>query len=299
MDAETALHAFATAGNDLPRGAMRWALEHWDEAAPVLLPVLERFADGTDRSGDAPDAVFFILHLAGERRETRAFGPLCRLARDGDAIERVLGDGVTTTLKRIMTGTYDGDLDALKSVVEAPEADEFVRAGALEALAYLAATGRIARDQAEAYLRRLYDTLQPQRTNFVWVGWVTAVAGLGLEGMSDIVRQAFERRLIDPMAMGYEHFREDLERGRDDPGRVAGFGGDELAPLDDVIGELSGWYGFSEAFKRDQERRAAGLAAEPALSDPPRPAINPFKGIGRNDPCPCGSGKKFKRCCLA
>ena len=21
--------------------------------------------------------------------------------------------------------------------------------------------------------------------------------------------------------------------------------------------------------------------------------------IGRNDPCPCGSGKKYKRCCLA
>ena len=22
------------------------------------------------------------------------------------------------------------------------------------------------------------------------------------------------------------------------------------------------------------------------------------KHIGRNDPCPCGSGKKFKKCCL-
>ena len=22
------------------------------------------------------------------------------------------------------------------------------------------------------------------------------------------------------------------------------------------------------------------------------------KKIGRNDPCPCGSGKKFKKCCL-
>ena len=21
-----------------------------------------------------------------------------------------------------------------------------------------------------------------------------------------------------------------------------------------------------------------------------------FKGVGRNDPCPCGSGKKYKRC---
>ncbi|MBC8391880.1 MAG: SEC-C domain-containing protein, partial [Deltaproteobacteria bacterium] len=20
--------------------------------------------------------------------------------------------------------------------------------------------------------------------------------------------------------------------------------------------------------------------------------------VGRNDPCPCGSGKKFKKCCL-
>jgi len=26
---------------------------------------------------------------------------------------------------------------------------------------------------------------------------------------------------------------------------------------------------------------------------------HPFKGVGRNDPCPCGSGRKFKKCCLA
>jgi uncharacterized protein YecA (UPF0149 family) len=23
-----------------------------------------------------------------------------------------------------------------------------------------------------------------------------------------------------------------------------------------------------------------------------------YKDVGRNDPCPCGSGKKFKKCCL-
>jgi hypothetical protein len=27
-------------------------------------------------------------------------------------------------------------------------------------------------------------------------------------------------------------------------------------------------------------------------------ATNLFKHVGRNDPCPCGSGKKFKKCCL-
>ena len=27
------------------------------------------------------------------------------------------------------------------------------------------------------------------------------------------------------------------------------------------------------------------------------PVINTVK-VGRNDPCPCGSGKKYKNCCL-
>lgn len=26
-------------------------------------------------------------------------------------------------------------------------------------------------------------------------------------------------------------------------------------------------------------------------------SVNPYKDIGRNDPCPCESGKKFKQCC--
>jgi hypothetical protein len=30
----------------------------------------------------------------------------------------------------------------------------------------------------------------------------------------------------------------------------------------------------------------------------PKPIRNPGSRIGRNDPCPCGSGKKYKRCCM-
>ena len=90
MDTETAIRAFARAGNNLPCDSMRWALHNWDEAAPGLLDVLERFADGEDRSEDAAGAVFFILHLAAEKREARAFAPLCRLARDAEATEAAL-----------------------------------------------------------------------------------------------------------------------------------------------------------------------------------------------------------------
>ena len=33
------------------------------------------------------------------------------------------------------------------------------------------------------------------------------------------------------------------------------------------------------------------------LLNPPTPAVNTIT-TGRNDPCPCGSGKKYKRCCM-
>lgn len=29
-----------------------------------------------------------------------------------------------------------------------------------------------------------------------------------------------------------------------------------------------------------------------------KPATKEFSGIGRNEPCPCGSGKKYKKCCM-
>src|SRR3954454_4579123 len=127
MDVETAIQAFGSAGHDLPREAMQWTLDHWDEAAPELLSVVERYTSGPDRSDETASAVLFILHLAGERQDTRVFSLLCRLAQDGEAVEAALGDGTTTTLKRILISTYDGDLDTLKGLIEAAEADEFVR----------------------------------------------------------------------------------------------------------------------------------------------------------------------------
>ena len=30
----------------------------------------------------------------------------------------------------------------------------------------------------------------------------------------------------------------------------------------------------------------------------PAPEMRSTRGVGRNEPCPCGSGKKYKRCCL-
>ena len=35
-----------------------------------------------------------------------------------------------------------------------------------------------------------------------------------------------------------------------------------------------------------------------AIRDKPRAPTTANPKVGRNDPCPCGSGLKFKQCCL-
>jgi len=38
-------------------------------------------------------------------------------------------------------------------------------------------------------------------------------------------------------------------------------------------------------------------AAEAAARQPSAPVQRTAPSVGRNDPCPCGSGKKYKKCC--
>jgi len=49
-----------------------------------------------------------------------------------------------------------------------------------------------------------------------------------------------------------------------------------------------------EQFGTDGEMQASGGSQSEAVKS--QPLINANK-IGRNDPCPCGSGKKYKKCC--
>ena len=48
-----------------------------------------------------------------------------------------------------------------------------------------------------------------------------------------------------------------------------------------------------------QARRPEGQGSEPGQQDAPQQRVQPVrvdKKVGRNEPCPCGSGKKFKQC---
>lgn len=51
------------------------------------------------------------------------------------------------------------------------------------------------------------------------------------------------------------------------------------------------------AISTDQMKKFEALAK--AWKEAHTQKIRKFDKIGRNDPCPCGSGKKYKNCCLS
>jgi SEC-C motif-containing protein len=52
---------------------------------------------------------------------------------------------------------------------------------------------------------------------------------------------------------------------------------------------------IAQLSKDDQKQR---FRESPILPAPKTPIVNTGPEVGRNDPCPCGSGKKYKKCCL-
>jgi hypothetical protein len=301
MDADAILHEL-THAEGLPKATLAAASEQRAEMAPLFLDAIDSYLAATASGRAEPTPLFFIFHLFGEWREKSAYGRLASLLRfPPDEVDGFLGDGITSTAHRVMAGVFDGDPQPLHDIILDPDADEFVRSAMCETLAVLVLRGELDKAEAGRFLRDAFAGIEPQAQNFVWQGWQSAIAMLGLSEMKTLVKTAFERGFIDRQWLGFEHFERDLTHGIEHPGEPVRPGDDLLTPFGNVIEELSDWYGFSEERRKDRAKRQddawfdrdrAGLSLD-------GPYRNTLKGVGRNDPCPCGSGKKFKKCCLA
>jgi Protein of unknown function (DUF1186)/SEC-C motif len=295
MDATAIIHEL-TKAEGLPREALKAASAQRAEMVPVFLKEIEEHLALEPAARAKPTPLFFIFHLLGEWREKTAYRPLARLLRlPGPEVDAIFGDSITTTSHRVMAALFDGDPQPLYDIILDPSADQYLRASMCEALAMVTLRGEFDRDLAGRFLRDAFMEMQPQAECYAWVGWQSAIAMLGLSDLKILVKKAFDRGFIDSHVLGFDHFERDLKRGIECPGEPRRPDDHEYTLFGDTIDELSSWYCFTEQYNEDQERWRQQADTNSILS---QPYENPFKGVGRNDPCPCGSGKKFKRCCL-
>jgi hypothetical protein len=283
----------------LPVEAIRAAEANRATVLPAFLQAVEDYVAGDEAARAKPWPIFFIFHLLGSWREKSAYRPLARLlSLPEDELDRVLGGAITENTHRVMAAIFDGDPQPLYDVVLNENADEFARSRMLEALGMVALRGELAREELTQFLRVCFTKFQAEPGCFVWNGWQSAIAFLRLEEMKPPVQQAFDEEWIHPSLMEYRHFLEDFRIAVEQP-EVPFAQPEEYTLFGDTVEELSTWYCFGERYLKGKRRaQERGTEFRSIWDTHQGQATNPFKDVGRNDPCPCGSGKKFKKCCL-
>src|SRR6201997_1212993 len=197
MDA-TAIIRELTQVEGLPREALKAASAQRAEMVPVFLKEIEEHLALEPAARTKPTPLFFIFHLLGEWREKTAYRPLARLLRlPGPEVDAIFGDGITTTSHRVMAALFDGDPQPLYDIILDPNAEEFIRAGMCEALAMVTLRGELDRAVAGRFLRDAFIEMRPQAECYVWVGWQSAIAMLGMSDLRVLVKKVFDRGFID------------------------------------------------------------------------------------------------------
>lgn len=269
---------------ETPDAAMQACVARIGEALPALLDVLSRAgAHGLRRERDRV-LLFRAVHILGAARATAACQPTLRvLRRPVDEVEAMLGDTLTETLPRIIASVFDGDAPALFAAIVDRRIDEAARWSLLTAAAFLTWDGKIDAAATHTFLHGFGTGRLAPRYDAAWIGWGEAVAVLGLADLAPLVETVWSA--MPPEIADLRRFRETMADAVADPRDPGRFEASNAGYLDDVVTALD-WTRPRE----DDDAREHSLA---------KPATNPLRGVGRNDPCPCGSGRKYKKCCAA
>lgn len=285
----------------VPRLTVGILIVRYDEAAPPLRALLAKAADRKPLS-DIEEMTFLRgLHIMGGARDAQACAPLLRfLSLPEKEVDYFIGGTITETLPRIACGVFDDDVEALLAFLWDRSVDEYVRASMLSAAAFLTWDGRIPRDRMHAFLEAFYEERRANDAEYVWIAWLETIAQLGMRDLAPLVLKAWDEGRIDEGVTTRAYFKSDLQWAERAPGDPERFRSDRVGYIEDVLDTMS----WMDRVRRMNEKDALELdrgnswLREP-WDLPQSPAVNPLRDVGRNDPCPCGSGKKAKRCCLA
>ncbi|HEX4182706.1 MAG TPA: DUF1186 domain-containing protein [Caulobacteraceae bacterium] len=266
-----------------------------DQAAPALRAVVSRAADGVALSDDEARLLFRGLHVLGAARDGEACQAVLRLLHlPSDALDALIGDSVTETLPRILAGVFDDNADALFTLIADRSVDEYVRDAAFGAATFLTWEGRIGRDVMQRFLERFHHERLAGDDDYAWIGWLEAVAMLGLRPLTPLVDTVWREGRLPSMVMERRHFDEDLAEVERAPADLGRFKRANLGYIDDVLASLD----WCRAWEREADEDGQDGVWDDLAPEPIEPVVNPWRHVGRNDPCPCGSGRKAKKCCL-
>ncbi len=238
-------------------------------------------ADGTSKEVWAPTHAWRTL---GQLRALSAVLPLLEFANEND------DDWLVEDLPKVFYLVGPNAIPTLATFLERERANEWATISALNGIKDIAQRHEAYRDEALSIaVTRLgrFATNTPLVNGYlVWF-----MIDFAAKDHIDLIREAFKSGNVDVSLAGDVEdveieFGLRKERETVHPGLFPWMNEEMKSMImstgERLLGKTSG----------------PGLPLKRPTATVQRPPEQPYRNVGRNDPCPCGSGKKYKKCCL-
>jgi len=295
-----------------PREAIMAAREHGDAVVEGLIDLIDEAFSFAENGGyPEGNGHLFACLLLAEMKAAPGFAAVSKLFSRSEEDCAALGDDfVTEDLGRVLASFPNAGLSEMSAIIADESRSPYARAAGVTGIATLVADDRLDRQEAISCLHHLFSSL-PEDDEEVYLDVVNVLLHLHAEQAFDDIREAMRSGRISPRDMGVDEVTRAEQLGLD--GCMQELRASrQYRTVKDTIAETSWWACFDPA-ELDEDDEELMLAidvedddieyslGEGELGQWDSPDATTVRRsvpkVGRNDPCPCGSGKKHKKCC--
>ena len=326
MNLQQALLAIGDAqDNELPITGLEVVKANWSEFYPELERLIDQFiAEDTSLTEDQQTTLFFGTLLLAELKYSPALEKCLQLFARSDTflspLEAVFGDALTELTPTLFYNVVDGNTQALCNYIVDDHQAMYCKASAIEAVFAQYEAGIIDEFVLSAHVTRwlaVFSALPSSTNSFL----LSALADSCIEYQLDDFKNQFISLCGNDLGVkglfDEDRFKQDEVKAWNRAGTPKLIESGMIQPEFNVVTTLSAWaddnledeeldnmlnedLGDFEGF--DSLMGEGGLLAnilydENTILENSVP-VSSLPTVGRNDPCPCGSGKKYKKCCL-
>lgn len=277
---ESLISRMRSSGGNVDIGMARSILERKDEALPYLIEIVrnESYWKSNEVDGWAPLNAAHLLSVIGGREALDA------LMYATYNFTEEMDDWLTEDLPSVLAYFGPSAVDTLASALSDSKLEPFARNTVGRALRSIARKHENLRERTIGYF---VNAISNEKDMLARTLMVDVLIEFKERDTLPLVRGLFSRNLLDRSTLQPQEV-EDVYAGKYDHILHS----DDADPMDLFRKDKPKWYSTSQGNAAMSEMKADAHLDE-ELGENVR-----GRKIGRNESCPCGSGKKYKKCCL-
>ena len=218
MDIKDLINELCLYDGRYKRAQVDEAIARQEEIVPSLLEILEAVLGNPQLYAEDEDFFghLYALLLLGHFREEQAHRTIVDLfSLPEKLVSQLFADSITEDLPGLLLNTCGGRFEAIITLVENQDADQYCRSSALRAMAYAVVTGQMERMEAVAYFREVLKNRSGEPHSTVLDEAACCLLDLYPEDSMDLIEQAYADNLIHPGYVSPGDFERQLAIGRE------------------------------------------------------------------------------------